>query len=125
VRWTSRKRSGWRISIVVLAGVANRVVMDFDQRFRRSQLHPTQAVVFSELDARLEPELRFAVGARNVHVRARFFAREEEQPEAAMTDDRRAQSESMHAVALRSSSERATFRAIVRSADLLERATRT
>jgi hypothetical protein len=52
---------------------------------RDTQLAFVQALIPSEFDGRLHPELRFATFALDVNVHAGLFAREEQEPEPLIT----------------------------------------
>jgi len=55
--------------------------MLLDQSLCRSQLPIVHAVILRQLDFRLKPELRLAVGAKDMNVASRLFPREEVEPE--------------------------------------------
>ena len=62
-----------------------------DQSLGRPNLAVVQAVILRQFNLRLKPELRFAVGVVHMHVKPRFLAREEKEPESTFAKDCRAQ----------------------------------
>ncbi len=64
--------------------------MRLDKGFYRAKLSLVHAVIVRQLDSRLKPIFGFTVRALHVDMHARFFTREEIEPETTFTKNGRA-----------------------------------
>jgi len=69
------------------------VLLDEPQSF--ADLTLAQSEIPRNRDLRLEPELRLSFGPDGMNVKTFLFARKEEEPKAARTEDRRTHEESV------------------------------
>mgnify|MGYP003417171152 FL=1 len=70
-------------------GIFDLPEMSLDYDLRLPKLGRGQTDVHRQLDPWVQPELRFPVGMRDVHVNPLFLPREEEETKRSIPDDRR------------------------------------